>query len=260
MSPRKGLESVAESAERGGNFSGSGPRRYFKWATNEEKTLRFLTDGDDIVMANVHEYVQCHDGSRKSFVCRQEYDAECELCNSPDEKTQKRREIAYGVAIWREPAKKDGQPYFKTKTEEVEVEEDGKKIKKVVPWVGIVQQAPRNFWSWFWAVYQSKGTLRDREYTVRRVGTGKETDYQGIPEDKSELDFSKFEEYIPDLEGMLEFLGGQEYYDKWLHGVSSTKSAESTDAVSADVTEEDLEILKQANEAVAASAVSGDFD
>jgi hypothetical protein len=252
---RKGIEKVQESVERSGSFSG-GSRRYFKWTPGEAKTVRFLTDGDDIAMAVIHEFVPCHDGSKRSFVCRQEFDERCELCDTPD---VRKREIAYGIAVWREPVKKDGKTVFRTKTEMLDIEVDGKKDSKEVPWVGIIQQAPRNFWAWFYVAYNNKGTLLDRDYTIKRIGQGKETDYQPFPEDPQDLDLSKFKEYMPDLEGMIQFLGSKEYYDKWLHGITESRDESKSDTP-VEVTEEDLAILRAANEDVASEAVSGQFD
>lgn len=252
---RKGIEKVQASAERSGSFVAGG-RRYFKWDPDETKVIRFLTEGDGIVLTNVHEFVVCDDNKKRSFVCRKELGEECELCGRSD---VKRREVAYAVALWREEYKKDGKTLYRTKTEKVEVEENGKTVTKTVPWVGILQQAPRNFWSWFWSAYDKSGTLQDRDYSVTRRGKEKETTYQPYPEDKQELDLSKFEEYKPDIEEMLTFLGSKEYYDSKLHGIEPTK-AEATPKDDSDLTDDDLAAIRAANEKVTADVGGGEFD
>lgn len=259
MSPfRKGMESLQESADRSLLI---GSRRFFRWAPGEEKTIRFLTDGEDIILARVHEYVTCFDGSKRSFVCRRQLDEECELCKSDDEKASKWRELGYGVAVWREPRRKDGRIVFGTKLEEVEVEKDGAIVREMQPWVGIIAKAPRNFWSWFNGAYQTKGTLLDRDYTIKRVGSGMDTVYQAFPEDPQPLDLEKFAPFVPNLEEMLLGMGSKEYYDRWLHGDpddgSSTKSVGKSE-VSFD--DDDLELIKKANLEIAKEAISGTLD
>lgn len=255
MAVRKGLDAVKESAESK-SFTG-GNRRYFKWTAGERKCVRFLTDGDDIVLTTLHEYVTCHNGSKRSFVCRGEFGAACELCADPD---VRKRDIAYGVALWREPKTKNNETVIGTRVEEVKVNKDGKEVTEIQPWVGIVQQAPRNFWNWFWSVHQTKGTIVDRDFWIERTGADKNTDYSAFPEDKSELDLSKFAEFVPDLEEMVTYLGSQEYYDKWLHNIAPTKAdAVAEAAEDAIPNEEDLAILRQANAEAAADATSA-FD
>ena len=259
MAFKKGVAAAKESAERN-RFTG-GTNRYFKWDPGESKTLRFLTDGCDDgcgnenLLTNLHEFVTCFDGSKRSFVCRREIDGECELCGKPD---VRRREIMYAVAIWREEVKKDGKSTFRTKTETIEVEEDGKKVTKVVPWVGIVQQAPRNFWGWFYEAFEKRGTLLDRDYSVTRRGKAMETDYQPYPEDPQELDLAKFQEFKPDLEAMLTRQASKEYYDRFLHGITEDK--EDAEQGESQLTEEELAALAEGNATLAATASSGEYD
>lgn len=243
---RKGIDKVNEVAQRSG-FTG-GKNRFINWGPDETKAIRFLTEGDEIVLTSLHEFITTHDGGKNSFVCRREIDQDCELCAS----VGKPRELAMAVAIWREKSK-DGA--FKTKTEVVEVEEDGKTVTKVVPYVGIMRQAPKNFWGWFYEAYDRSGTLLDRDYSITRRGKKMETTYSAFAEDKLEMDLSKFEEYKPDLEEFLTWQASQEYYDRYLRGEQPKK-----DSSDSDLTEEDLETLQQANEAMAATATSGDFD
>jgi len=259
MAFKKGVAAAKESAERN-RFTG-GTFHYFKWEPGESKVVRFLTDGCDDgcgnenLLTNLHEYVTCFDGSKRSFVCRREVGEECELCSTPD---VRRREIMYAVAVWREESKKDGKIFYRTKTETIEVDEDGKKVTKVVPWVGIIQQAPRNFWGWFYEAFEKRGTLTDRDYSITRRGKAMETDYQPYPEDAQELDLSKFDEFKPDLEAMLTRQASKEYYDRFLHGITGDK--EEVAQASSQLTEDDLSKLAEANEALASSAASGEYD
>jgi hypothetical protein len=251
MSFRKGLEAVQESIDRSNNRPQRGSKKnFFKWENGESKYIRFLTEGDEIILTYFHEMILAHDGSKRSFVCRQEVDSPCELCD----RGEKRRELGLGVAVAREEGKdENGKDSIVDVTMEVEVEdENGNKSLKTVPWVGILQQAPRNFWSAFWAIYDKSGTLKSRDYEVTRRGGGMETQYQPFWDLDVEIPNidTRYAKFLPDVEGMLEFMSGQEYYDKWLHGVESNK--DSGPVISKD---SDLEDLKRANaELTSASA------
>src|SRR4051812_47542130 len=109
---RKGLDKVNEVAQRQ-TFSGQ-KNRFINWKADETKTIRFLTEGDEIVLTALHEFVPTFDQKRNSFVCRRELEGvtECELCDSID----KPRELALAVAVEREPTQQDGKTVLKTRT------------------------------------------------------------------------------------------------------------------------------------------------
>jgi hypothetical protein len=248
---RKGLEGLQQASERSGPKTFI-PRRYLKWESGEEKTIRFLSEGDSVVQARFHEWVPTHDGGRRSFVCRTEVNEECELCANPDVKA---REVGMAVAVVRLPVKDESGKTvgFKDATEEVDLEEDGKVVHKTVPVIGIIQQSPKNFWASFWAAYDKYGTLRDRDYSVTRRGSGMDTMYvpfQEEPEEIPNLD-SRYAKYVPDLEAMLTSLSSKEYYDKHLHGIESEKTPAA---------DSDLDAIKRNQEQIAANAVSGDYE
>jgi len=252
MSFRKGLDAVAESIERSSNRPPSSSKKnFFKWANGESKSLRFLTEGDEIILTYFHEMIIAHDGSKRSFVCRQEVESTCELC----ERGEKRRELGLGVAVAREEVKgEDGKSTFVDVTTQIEVEdENGNKSVKTVPWVGILQQAPRNFWAPFWAIYDKSGTLKACDYEVTRRGGGMDTMYQPFWDTAVEIPNidTRYAKYMPDVEGMLEFMGSKEYYDKWLHGIEANTS---NAAPAAPLADSDIETLRQANSQIAASA------
>ena len=254
---RKGLEGLQQtaSAPRPTSFI---PRRYLKWESGEEKTLRFLSEGDEVVQARFHEWVLCHDGtSHRSFVCRDEIGETCELCENPDVKA---REVGMAVAVVRKAVKDDAGKTvgFEDVTEEIDLEENGKVTRKTIPMVGIIQQSPRNFWASFWAAYDKYGTLKDRDYSVTRRGSGMDTMYipfQEAPVEIENLD-SRYAKYVPDLEAMLTTLSSKEYYDKWLHG----KESDSESVSSASASDSDLDVIKQANKELEATASSGTYE
>ena len=251
---RKGREHLQRAATRGGgDYTGS---RWFYWEDGETKALRFLTDADDIITVFIHEQIPTHDDKKKSFVCRQEFGEKCELCDED----YKRRERGYGIAVWREEVRENGKlAGYEDKTEEEEVEENGKTRKKIVPWVGIVAQGPKNFWSRLDAAFDKYGTLRDRDFELMRRGKSTDTDYHLFPADPLEIPDidERYANYMPDVEAMLTRMGSAEYYDKHLRGISADgddkkeqKASGDDDSLPSD--EEELARLKKSKEKVGA--------
>lgn len=263
MPLRKGREHLQKAATRtGGDFQGS---RFFYWEDGETKILRFLTDAEDIITVYVHEMVPTFDGKQKGFVCRQEFGERCELCDNE----VKRREKGYGIAVWREEVREGKKIVgYRDVTEEVEVEEDGKKRMKVVPWVGVVAQGPKNFWSMLDAAYDKYGTIRDRDFELMRKGKSTDTQYHLFPNDPVDIPNldERYAKYIPDLEGLLERMGSQEYYDRWLRGQGideedRAKSNGGRVAKDDDLDEEsEFERLRRKQQELRATASSGGYE
>lgn len=253
MKTRKGLDKVNEVAQRQ-SFSGQ-KTNFVNWKEDETKTIRFLTEGDEIALTSMHEWITTHDGKKSSFVCRKEIEGvtECELCDNEG----KPRELALAIVVEREETRVDGKVVYKTKVQEAEVEEKGKTVTKLVPVVGIMRQAPRNFWGWVYEAYDRNGTLQDRDYTATRRGKNKDTTYNFFQGDEQKMDLSKFDPYLPDIEEHLTWLSSKEYYDRYLRGIVVTKENEQVDE---KLTADDLKALEEANEEVAASASTGEFD
>lgn len=232
MALKKGMAAVRESLER--SQKSSGPKTYeqtkwFYWTAGETKALRFLTDANDIYVVPVHENVPSHDGKKKTFVCREAFDAPCELCAREHGAPGKyRRDVGYGVAVLREEVKEDGKTTgYRDVTEEYEATVDGKTVIKKRPYVGIVSQGMRNFWNQVAVIAEKYGNLRDREIEIMRNGAGTDTTYMAfaLPEKVIEGMDDRYAKFVPDVEAFLNRIGSQEYYDAQLHGVVKEKTA-----------------------------------
>lgn len=260
MALRKGREHLKKAAAKsGGDFQGS---RFFYWEDGETKVLRFLTDAEDIITVYVHEMVPTHDGKQKGFICRQEFGEQCELCDGE----VKRREKGYGIAVWREEVREGGKIVgYQDVTEEEE--KDGK--TKTVPWVGIVAQGPKNFWSMLDAAYDKYGSIRERDFELMRKGKSTDTQYHMFPIDPIEIPNidERYKNYLPDLEGMLGRMGSAEYYDKHLRGITkdddgkkdnSSQPAQKGDDDLDDETE--FEKLRKKQQEIKAGASTGTYE
>lgn len=250
MSFKRGMGVVNDALSRlsaqNRDFSKGLTTKFLTWGDNESKVIRFLTPGDDILFVDMHEFVPSADGKKRSYVCREVFGSECELCNRPFGSKQTpetmRREVGYGVVVLREPKfSKDPEtgrnirvmggtsenPYPEHRDAVVEYESEGKMLK--APHVAIVNQGVR-FWGQI-AVHstrlENQGlNLTDRDFEVIRMGKGTQTTYSIIPAYGITIDdLSKYNPYLPDIEGLLKRMGSQEYYDRYLHGKEPSPAA-----------------------------------
>lgn len=255
MSLKRGMSVVNEAMAKLNNqnrdYSKGLTTKFLSWGDNESKVVRFLTSADDIIFVDIHEFVQSHDGKKRSYVCRENFGDECELCARPFGSKQTpetmRREVGYGVVVLREPKfKKDEEtgrnvrvfggstedPYPEHRDAIVEYEEDGKPAK--APYVAIINQGIR-FWGQI-AVHASRMenqglSLSDRDFEIIRMGKGTQTTYSVIPAYGTAInDLGKYNPFLPDVEGLLRRMGSQEYYDRYLHGVEAAKNPTTTTA------------------------------
>jgi hypothetical protein len=273
MPIRTGLDAfkdVMDRAKSGGSGGDRVPTNWFSWSDGEAKILRFLTDADEVLWSYMHDYVPCKDGKRRNFVCRKELGDDCELCGTED---VRRRECGWGVAVLRQEVREevDGRSKvvgYTDWTEEIEVEENGKKLKKVRPFVGVVRQSPSNFWLYILGAYEKYGSLLERDMDIARKGGDKNTVYLVYPCDPVDIPNVKerYRKFSPDVRAMVETIGSKDYYDTHLHGKtkessSGTSTSASTPAPSAPSSDGDelaeLARLRAAQETISASASTG---
>lgn len=268
---RKGADYLKASASR----SPGGDRfvnNFLSWKDGETKTVRFLTDGDQIITVAVHEQVDCFDGKKRSFVCRREIDGKdspCELCdiaNASQNQRARRRELGYGIAVLRlEHRNEKGQvDSYVDATDTV----DG----KAVPVVGIIRQGPKNFWAQALAAFEKYGTLLDRDYDIGRRGSTTDTTYTMFPNapvalpdgvaDWNAYLSNRYTGYVPDLEALLTRMGSQEYYDRFIRGEVADEAAAAPVAVTAPTgftDETEFDRIKREREATLA-APTGSYE
>ena len=257
MALKKGMAAVKESLEKSERKPSTNNKyertNWIGWKAGETKVLRFLTDANDIYVVPVHENVETHDGGKRTFVCRVAFDSECELCTSG----AYRRDIGYGIAVLRQEAYEevDGQKKltgYRDVVETYETEEDGKTVLKKKPYVGIVSQAMRNYWSGISLISEKYGSLKDRDIEIVRQGGGVETQYMPFALDPKPIDKidERYAKFIPNLEAFLNRIGSEEYYQAQLHGVKpEVKEESNSEAFAEEYEEEDHVVLEEETEA-----------
>jgi hypothetical protein len=226
---KRGREAINESLSKGQGGGQYAETTWVSWKGGETKVLRFLTDIDDILVVSMHSMVDTHDGKKANFVCRSVFDAPCELCAAGIYK----RDAGYGVAVVRQPVHDvvDGvNKVVGYEDQVVEYEEETPQgiVKKKKPVVGIVNQSMRNFWNTVALVHEKYGDLRGFDMEIVRQGSGTDTVYVSFPLPPKPIENmdSRYEKFVPDLEGFLNRIGSPEYYASRLHGIVPDKKDE----------------------------------
>ena len=238
MALKKGMAAVRESLDRAQQANTKSTTytetNWFYWKAGETKAIRFLTDANDIYIVSVHESVPTHDGKTRNFVCRKNFDAPCELC---DQKVY-RRDVGYGIAVLREEVRDENNKVtgYRDVTSTYEAEENGKTVVKKMPYVGIVNQGLRNFWNQIAVISEKYGSLKDREIEIVRQGAGTDTTYMAFALDVKPIENidERYSKFVPDIEGFLNRIGSQEYYDAQLRGIKPEPKPETTEAFTAE--------------------------
>lgn len=270
MTLRQGMSHVMAAAEKTKTkASNIGTINFLYWTGGETKTIRFLSDANEIFVVKVHERIQDKLGKKRSFLCKSEIGETCPLCAQ----SYRPREMGYGIAVLRQEIVEevDGRRTvtgYKDYTYEAEVEVDGKKVKKLQPYIGIINQAPNNFWSYINAVYEKYGSLKDFDIEIKRQGSDTKTQYIPFPGPVLKIDSidERYKKFVPDLEAYLKYLGSDTYYERYL-GIdvpeeSETEVTETTNSPSTEDLDEETEFerLKRQQQALAKQEAGDEYD
>lgn len=175
------------------------------------QVVRFLQDGDQILYANFHDFVETKDqpeaftGKRwpKAMPAVCGYDKNyghgaCYVCDSKMEGKfglLKPNSMTYILANRREPLLADktsplaGQVIgYQSAMMDVEVMENGEKVTKKFPELVIVQLPVRSIGAGLMAEWERRGTICGNDWTLTRTGEGVDTRY-GIAADRADQEF-----------------------------------------------------------------------
>jgi hypothetical protein len=214
-------ELTEQRAQNRGNSNSSSRTNFLKWKDKETKSVRFLSDGDQIFFKWVHDFVPCQDGKNRSFVCAEDSEDEsrpCELCQAD----VKRRELGYAVALVREEVRDAKNKIVGYDTVMVE-NEDG----DLEPLIGIVSQGWNNFWTFVDSYYMKYGSLLDLDLDITRKGADMTTIYSVMPNQPDPIDglATMFGDLVPDHKAIIENMGSEAYYAQHLHGIKKESSS-----------------------------------
>lgn len=254
---RRGSD-VIEASKSGTAFAKT---NFFSLKDGESAVLRFLTDWDDIIVVNQHSMVPTKTAPADftgnwpqavTSVCRRDpafksfgY-ADCYVCDHISIKGKPARPQArqWALAVLRESVKENGVVVgFRDAVRRVAEIKDGKPTGNEVEEkaIVVVNMAYNNFFNsldGFCSVYH---TIVDRDYTIRRTGSGLDTVYHIIPMDVSILpDGRRFDlrdpelmaryEPLPDLGKIVTDRSADDYYARFIDTRMANPSSSKTDA------------------------------
>lgn len=272
---RRGGDEAQEEAKRqqGARFSRT---NFLSIEDGEQAVLRYLTEKPDWIYVDQHASVPTkpkpadYDGKwpeSMPAVCRHDkafasmYE-DCYICDQMKDVTNQwgRPVSGKGIRIWALAVLREeviGSPEttddpemygkrlgFRDKTREVaEVDDEGKPTDKTKEEraLVVVNMAPSNYFNGLSATGSVYGTVRDRDYFVKRSGKGNDTAYTHIPLDKTESlqpgteKWQRYEEAIAeqklDLVQIVADRASDEYYARFF---DRTKTAPASGSKSAN--------------------------
>lgn len=209
------LKTAVENSKNRGSFSG-GRLDYLSWKDGDVHVVRFLTD--DVVTAKFHEFTITASGGLATFIIDDEkgdlvpkYATESPETGGGvgwrrDFKTKqpadrKPRELTVGIAVVRDLVPRDGGGFD---VEDIVAEQDVDGTNFPARSFVLIQQSTSNFWKQMIGFVDLYGTICDRDYRIRRLGKGIDTEYAITPLDKDEA--------LVDPEKVRKFYG---YGKKW---------------------------------------------
>lgn len=199
---RMGLSAVEGFLKGGGGSSNKGGptgrwTSYFLLGDGESKVIRFLTDVDQLAVAEFYEFVMDKNGKFQTFVNAPSYYADdpswrgedwvrkfggkCRVYGSNEMEDPRPKTRVVGIAVEREevPTQVNGRRVMTTQDLLTQVEDrDGKSLPARNFF--IVKQTA-TFWNAIMGYHAEFGTLCDRDYKITRHGTGTAISYSVIP-------------------------------------------------------------------------------
>lgn len=246
------FRSGAEAAKEASKSPQFARTSYLSMKDQEEQIVRFLTDSDDWLTVDQHNFVPTRSKpddwpkesnwpNSMSATCRKTkledgstlFD-DCYICDhmeKPDGKPYRASGRTWALAVLREEVTDDDGEVlgFRDQTEEVTKTVDGKEKNVTQPKVVIVNQGYRNFFSILQGFAGRYGTILDRDYFIKREGDSTDTTYQIVPLDPLDADhpetgeevrfdlrepafMAKYTDAMPDLEEVLMEKASEEFY------------------------------------------------
>lgn len=143
---RISLNSIKSEIKKSGTSKG----KFLFFKDGSKVRVRFLTDMEEGLEVTFHDSYSLG----VNVPCQEEFGRECEYCGNEDLRTRK-------MYVW--------SVY----------DYESKEVKLLMAAVNNCSPVPA-----LAALYESYGTLCDRDYEIKRVGSGQSTTYSVIPQDK----------------------------------------------------------------------------
>lgn len=194
-----------QAEERAAHSGGDAGIRSVNFKEDTTTIIRFVSE--DVRVVKVHNFVNCRDGKKRTFLCpnvddNNDYDEDgpCLICKNYTRKGRNDKIIrdypsdrGLGLVALRET--KSGKLNGKMTTITLDVPLPGTQTVTIdgetkdyeeVPYVGLVNMGLSSFWDSVINVFARYGTIIDRDFQITRTGTGFDTKYGVIALDKAD--------------------------------------------------------------------------
>jgi hypothetical protein len=199
------VDKAAEDAKARSSQGFSGKLNYLTIKDGETKVVRFLTD--DVLTCLFYEYVVNNQGRWTDFIVPTDLDPsntdwvkeyggyQLENTMSGPRVPLSTKERSVGLCVLKEehPREVDGKTVIGYRDVLDEVTVDGRQLPS--RWFGVIKQSAQLFWTQMSGYHHEFGTICDRDYKIRRIGSKFDTTYQIIPRDPDpDFDILAFQE------------------------------------------------------------------
>jgi hypothetical protein len=183
MGLAKGIEAVrkAQKEVEKRKASGGGSDNFYLKYDKDSALIRFLNDGNDMVAGQFHRIKKMSSRGKQywdSVYCIGE--DECDYCNGNDP-DQMAKSFGFAIWVW---------VYEKYHEEQLDEDWEARKMAGELRYVEPINKPMLlrhgyNMSIIVTGLYTKYGSLVDRDYEITRLGTGLDTKYSILPEDKS---------------------------------------------------------------------------
>jgi hypothetical protein len=184
MSLVKGIDAIKKAQkEVEKKMKGTGGDNFYLKSDGDSALIRFLTNGDELIAGQFHRVSKMSNNGNKywdEMFCSG--DDDCPYCNSdePDEIKTSFRFIAW---VWVHEKRHEEQ--LDEEWEAKEVDDELKYIEKINK--PMLFRHGYNLSIIITALYTKYGSLIDRDFEIARSGSGLNTRYSVLPEEKSKM-------------------------------------------------------------------------
>lgn len=207
----EGLKKIKEKVDETAAMSMTDRIRTLKIIDGEIALLRFLTDGDGVIMAYIHELEEMGPQGKRwpKRYCTKEDTGICEFCeqNKPKRtiflwayvysimhtKQNPALELDQNAQRW-QPVKSGGMTYYKEEVNKPMIFKT--KVGQKNKYQNLITQ-----------LWQEYGTLCDRDYKWSRSGSSLDTDYTLIAKDPSKIS-KEVKEELENLPKLSDYVRG----------------------------------------------------
>lgn len=209
---RRGGDAIDKAMKsRGGDFKPFVPQHIWK-DDQEEKFILIISPINDTYTVELHEWIEVGEGKKRNgdeytqfemFISRKDPGIG-EPTDKIEELGRVPRRRTLGVAVELEPeyetVKGRQRPAgFSVKTEQFTRKTDDGEVEVEAPAIGMLIQAPKNFFGWLWSFDRTQAPVHETPFQVIRRGKDSDTTYDFMQFIDADIDFTNLFDNIDNI-------------------------------------------------------------